>query len=185
MEIFLVFLTQFICATYNVLKNIFTYDMFRNVASAFVIALLFFLLKEWLLKLPDITGRWYVETYTNETRRDEYKNMKVGYIVVLWRSGNLIKGTREKIYDQVENKEKQDYKTEDITRADLEGSLEQNYFPFFKSKLYLHVEEKGKQRETTEFYTIIVDSDKCLKGDFKSTAADQEGTTKWKREKFS
>ena len=175
-----------LCKVFNIFEIIWKYiemNIIENIISGIILAFLFVLFKE--LKQPDITGSWYIETYTDETSYPKYKNMTLGYRVFIWRSGNKIKGTREKIYEKLDKDEKKVYDSREITRGDLEGSLEQNYLPFTKSRLYLHVVEKGKERETTDFFTIYIKSNKYLEGNFKSSSADQEGTTKWQREKFS
>lgn len=107
--------------------------------------------------------------------------MILRYVVMLWREGNRIKGTAEKIYENSSTGERF-YEEQNRTRGVVEGFVQKNYFS--KDRVVLHVVEDGHGRESTNFYDLIVDSDNKMTGDFSSMVANQDGEAKWQRHEF-
>ena len=67
------------------------------------------------------------------------------------------------------------------SRGSLTGVYEKNYFS--KDLVHIHVNERGKGRESTNFFTLKVNKS-ILQGTFNSFVADQEGLSVWQRIPF-
>jgi hypothetical protein len=126
------------------------------------LAVLFFWFREKIVPLPKITGRWYFEMRTVRTSYNPYQNMILRYVSMLWREGNRVEGTVEKIYENSSTGER-DYVGTNRTRGKVEGYIEKNYFG--KDRLFLHVIEEGHGRESTNFYELIADSETVMNGE--------------------
>lgn len=156
-------------------------DLIATIAGGIVLALLFFLAKEKWFPPPHLTGRWYLEQLTKNTAYAPYAGMILRYVVVLWREGNRVEGTAEKIYEISRNGERP-FVGEKRTRAIISGYLEKRYFG--RDKIYLHVVEDGHGRESTHYYDLVVTDIDTMCGTFVSMVADQNGLVKWQREPF-
>jgi len=156
-------------------------DIMATVIGGSILALLFFWIREKFFPFPNIVGHWYFEMHTTTASYKPYEGRVLRYMAILWREGNRIQGTIEKIYETSSNGEKE-YIGKDRTRGVVEGCLEQNYFT--KDRMFLHVVEDGPRRESINFYEIMIKSDHNMDGTFTSTIADQDGTTIWQRSEF-
>jgi hypothetical protein len=159
----------------------FTLNILSTVIGGILLALLFFWLREKVFPIPDISGRWYLQMKTVNTSYNPYNNMTLRYVVMLWREGNSVQGTVEKIYENSSTGER-DYIGENRTRGVANGYLEKNYL--INDRLFLHVIENGHGRESTNFYDSIVFSSSKMNGVFNSMVANQDGETIWQREPF-
>lgn len=156
-------------------------SIIATVISGVILALLFFWVREKLFPIPDITGRWYFEVRTINTSYTPYVGMVLRYVAMLWREGNRIKGTVEKIYENSSTGERE-FVGKDRTRGVAEGYLEKNYYT--EDRLLLHVTEDGHGRESTNIYDVIIISNKEMVGTFNSMVANQEGEIAWQRDAF-
>lgn len=155
--------------------------MIASLISGPILALLFFLLKEKCFGIPDITGKWYFEMKTVNSEYNPYKGMTLRYIAVIWREGNKISGTVEKIYENSSTGERE-YVGVNRSRGHLDGYYELNYFT--KDKIYIHIEEQGKGRESTNYFELIRINESSFSGAFNSFVANQDGLSEWKRDQF-
>lgn len=107
--------------------------------------------------------------------------MILGYTAVIWKEGNKVEGTIEKIYENsstgIRNIEGKNRK-----RSTFQGNQERKYFQ--SSILNLHVNENAEGRESTTYYELNVKSEDNLDGIFSSMIAEQSGTTIWQRTPF-
>lgn len=156
-------------------------DILATVLGGIALAVLFFLAKERLFPLPKLTGRWYLEQTTQTTAYRPYVGMILRYVVMLWREGNRVEGTAEKIYENSSTGERS-FSGENRTRAVVTGYVEKKYFG--KDRIYLHIVEDGHGRESTTFYEITADGADTFHGNFSSMVADQNGTVKWQCKPF-
>jgi len=159
----------------------FLYSFLATVSGGVFLTLLFFWLKEKCFPLPVVTGRWYFEVRTVNTTYNPYRGMVLRYVAMLWREGNCIKGTVEKIYENSSTGERK-YVGTNRTRGIAEGFVEKNYFS--KDQVVLHVVEDGHGRESTNLYDLTVISDENMTGKFSSMVADQDGDVVWQRNAF-
>lgn len=161
--------------------NSFVSDVVATLIGGIFLTFLFFIAKEKLFPLPDITGRWYLEMITVNTAYNPYIGMKLRYVVIIWREGNNIKGSAEKIYENSSTGERE-YIGKNRTRAVIEGYIEKNYFG--KDKVYLHSVENGHGRESTNFYDLLVKSELEMIGAFNSMVSNQDGSVLCQRKPF-
>ena len=156
-------------------------DVVATILGGSILALLFFWLREKIFPLPKINGRWYFEMRTVKTSYKPYENMILRYVAMLWREGNRIEGTVEKIYENSSTGERE-FIGKNRTRGEVHGYIEKNYFA--KDRLFLHIIEEGHGRESTNFYEITADSNDAMSGTFNSMVANQVGEVTWQRTKF-
>lgn len=156
-------------------------DIIATIAGGVILAVLFFFAKEKLFPLPKLDGRWYLEQTTQTSKFTPYSGMILRYVVMLWREGNRVEGTAEKIYENSSTGERT-FSGENRTRATVNGYIEKKYFE--KDRIYLHVVEDGHGRESTTFYEIAAGKVDAFQGNFSSMVADQTGTVKWQCKPF-
>lgn len=156
-------------------------DVIATLAGGVVLTFFFFLARERFFPVPEITGRWYLEMVTANTAYNPYKNMVLRYVVIIWKEGNSLKGSAEKIYENSSTGERE-FDGKNRTRSVIEGYIEKNYLG--KDRIYLHSVENGHGRESTNFYDLIVKSESEMIGAFNSMVANQDGTVVCQREPF-
>lgn len=156
-------------------------DFIVTILSGFLLALLFFWVREKVFPLPNLTGRWHFEMLTVKTAYKPYEGMVLRYVAMLTRIENKIEGTVEKIYERSSTVER-NYVGKDRTRGVVTGYIEKNYFG--KDKVFLHVVEDGHGRESTTFFNATVISQDKMDGTFTSMVADQDGEAFWQRDPF-
>jgi len=156
-------------------------DIITTLVSGVALTFLFFLAREKLFPVPDITGKWYLEMVTVNTAYNPYQDMVLRYVLMIWREGNIIKGSAEKIYENSTNGERE-FVGNNRTRASIEGYIEKNYLS--KDKIYIHSIENGHGRESTNIYDLLLKPDGEMIGAFNSMVASQVGTVVCKREPF-
>lgn len=159
----------------------FLYSLFATVIGGGVLAVFFFWFREKSFPLPKVTGRWFFEMRTVNSAYNPYKGMILRYVAMLWREGNRIEGTVEKIYENSSTGER-DYEAKNRTRGVVEGFVKKNYFS--KDRVVLHVIEDGHGRESTNFYDLTVNTDEQMVGSFSSMVANQDGEVTWQRNEF-
>ena len=161
-----------------VLKTV-AINLISAVMAGLVLALLFFLTKERIFPLPEIVGRWHFEMHTENTAYGRYQGMRLRYVAMLWREGNVVHGTVEKIHER-SSAGKIEYVGPDRTRGEVSGYIEKNYLG--RDRLFLHIVEGGTTRDSTCFHELTLTSRHCMDGRFESTIADQGGSVSWQRE---
>lgn len=156
-------------------------DILATIIGGAVLTFFFFLIKEKLFSLSNISGKWYFQTNTLETKYNPYRNMILGYTAVIWKEGNRIEGTIEKIYENSSTGTR-NIEGKNRKRSTFQGNLERKYFQ--SSLLQLHVNENAEGRESTTYYELEIKSKNNLEGIFNSMIAEQSGNTTWKRTPF-
>lgn len=144
-------------------------------------AVLFFLAREKCFPLPAVTGRWHVEMRFRKSSYKPYDDMKLRYVAVLWREGNSVRGTAEKVHEDSSTGIR-DFVGKDRTRSIIDGHIDKRVFS--RDRVTLHIVEDGHGRESTHFHYLTVQRDKQMKGSFSAMAADAEGEVIWQRESF-
>ncbi len=153
-------------------------DIIATLIGGVALTFLFFLAREKLFPIPNITGKWYLEIKTINTAYNPYKDMILRYVIIIWIEGNKIKGSAEKIYEKSSTGERE-FTGNNRTRATIEGYIEKRYLS--EDKIYLHSVENGHGRESTNFYDLLFKSDLEMLGTFNSMVANQDGTVICKR----
>lgn len=152
-----------------------------TILGGIILALFFFLVREKCFGPIDIVGRWYFEIKTEKTAYNPYKDMVLRYVCVIWKEGNHLNGSVEKIYENSTINNNKEYVGENRSRGTLTGVYEKNYFS--KDRVYIHINEKGEKRESTIYLSLDMNKN-LASGNFFTFIADQEGTCIWKREPF-
>ena len=152
-----------------------------TIIGGLILALILFWVREKLYTPPPVTGRWYFKMCTTVTDYDPYKEMILTYLAIIWREGNNIKGTTEKIHEKSSTGERK-YTGEHRILGSIEGCVEKRYFG--KDLVFFHIVEDGERRQSTHFHRLISISNNKMEGEFTSTVANQEGETVWKRHDF-
>ncbi|MCK2184101.1 hypothetical protein [Halomonas getboli] len=156
-------------------------SVLATVIGGGILTFLFFWLREMVFPLPNVTGRWYFEIHTVNSAYNPYKGMVLRYVAMLWREGNRIEGTVEKVYENSSTGERE-YEGENRTRGLVVGYIEKKFFS--KDRIVLHVVENGHGRESTNFYELKFSSKEGMTGCFNSMVAKQDGSVKWQRGEF-
>jgi hypothetical protein len=159
----------------------FSSDVLATVIGGLVLALLFFLAKEHMFPIPNVTGRWYFTQQTEHTAYHPYAGMALQYVAMLWLEGNLVHGSVEKTHEKSSTGERS-FVGHNRTRGILQGYVQKNYLK--RDRLFIHVIEDGHGRESTNFYDLTAEPDGTLIGSFQSMVADQNGSVKWQRDSF-
>lgn len=146
-----------------------------TIVGGIVLSGLVFPIVAWLVRFPDLSGLWIIDLGYRHSKYGKYRGMLVRYKVLLLHEGNTIRGTAEKIYDRVSerNGNERSYTGLDRVGVKIEGAARKGYFQ--RSQLTLHFSESGEQRE----YSTVIRL-KCsrfgraltLLGLFSTTAAD-------------
>ncbi len=124
-------------------------DLTTTLLGGILLALFFFLVKEKICPLPQVSGQWYFEMRTEVTAYRPYEGMVLRYVAMVWREGPTIKGTVEKIYE-ISTTGERAFVGSNRTRGIIEGYIEKNYLS--KDKILMHIKENGHGRESTYFF---------------------------------
>lgn len=143
------------------------------VVGGLILALLLFLLNEYIFKKATLTGEWKTTICITETTYRPYQNLKIEYKVHLLQKGTELSGSGEKIKDIHTDGSETKFATDKRVQLDIDGYFEKKYFR--KCKIYLQINEAGRIRETRATYTLTFDSKNEITGTFMSTAANQRG----------
>ena len=154
-------------------------EVFGSIISAILISLSFFLISDFLFEPPNLNGKWFIVTQTDESSLKRYIGMKLVYEIMLFQEKDNIYGTAEKISEIVGNK-KNDYDHVERVKVDFKGTINRKYFS--KDVLYLHWKEQGRRRETSSYFEIKRFDNNHMFGFFNSTAAESNGKSEWVRD---
>lgn len=152
-------------------------DILATIMGGLLLALIFFLLQETIYSLPNIDGSWTLTLKTAKTVYLPYKDMELMYLVLLWRQGNSVFGSAEKI-SEVSSQGYREYIGNDRSIATIDGHIQKNIFS--PDRIVLHMKEENKARRSSTVH-ILEFKGKDIKGRFVSTIANQEGSSSWMR----
>lgn len=152
-------------------------DLLSTLIGGILLTYLFFLLREKYFVLPNINGTWSLETTTIVSEYNPYKNMILKYILMIYKEGERIYGTCEKIYENSSTGE-HEYIGKDRKRGTITGSIEKKYFG--KDKLLLHIVIDDFGRQSTFFVNLEDQGANEFTGIFQSMISNQSGTAIFK-----
>lgn len=158
-------------------------DVISSILSGVLLTLIFFIFKEKLFAYPQIEGIWYFQMHTHKTDYNPYKDMKLTYLAIIFREGDKVFGTIEKIH---ENSSTQNVALtgKNRIRGELQGYLERIVLKR-QHKLSIHIVENGKSRYSSHYFTLSNVNSVTMSGTFFSTIANQQGAIEWQREPFA
>lgn len=151
-------------------------DIAKNVVgsliSAILIALVFSLWNDYIYKNDQLDGYWRVEYETAESSYQKYIGLKTYYDFVIGQNGNVVKGTGEKVAENLSGKYFE-YENGKRTHLDFTGSI--TYKVFSKNKLDLIYKENGRKRSSSTILNLVITSKDKMVGTYISTIAASKG----------
>jgi len=149
------------------------------IGGAFL-TIFYFALAEKLLRLPQLSGTWMLETSAADTSYNPFRGMVLRYKLLLLQDRSNIHGTAEKVYEKSDKE--RIFVGKSRTHASINGVIRKAYLS--RSTLLLHVTEQGFQRS----FSWVVRA-RCLRfgrrmyliGEFSSSAGDTSGTLSLRR----
>lgn len=149
----------------------FLINLLANLGGGFVIAIVFFLLSDYIFKIPNLSGSWIAKVTTQKTSYNPYKDMVLTYKIFIWLEGKNIYGSGEKI-KEVTSGNTREYTAENRSQIKIRGSVLKKYLT--PDKIVIHIEEKNEKRISSTIY-LLKKKKKKWSGKFYSTIADSEG----------
>lgn len=148
-------------------------DVLKDLTANLFLAIGLIFLNEIIFPKRNVSGEWDADLTCEKTSYEPFKGMSTQYKINLLQQGSVITGHGEKISDI--NKERGLYTFETNKRVQIEvtGYYERNFLR--KSKVYLHVFEKGRLRDTSQTFILVFAGKRELKGRFITTAANASG----------
>jgi hypothetical protein len=144
-----------------------------TIIGGLLLALILFLLNEYVFTKVNLTGEWKTITKILETPHTPFKDLKIEYKIHLIQKGYEISGSGEKVKEIFPDGRENVFLREKRILIDIDGFFERKYFG--TSKVYLNINEEGRKRETRATYILELNHENSLKGVFISTAADASG----------
>jgi len=152
------------------------YQIITSLISGILIAFIFFLLSDFLFKLPNLSGYWNFSAKTLKTAYIPYEEMILNYHALIWTEGKTIFGTGEKISETSQGFIA--HSGEKRTQVTISGYITKKYL--IRDRIVLHLKEEGEIRSSSTIH-LLKTKRKKLMGKFISTAADSEGTVEWNK----
>jgi len=153
-------------------------DILATVLGGALLTLIFFLLREKVFNHSDIDGSWTFTQHTLKTAYHPYEEMKLTYLVLLWREGDNVYGTAEKDYED-SNQHQGYFVGKSRSNITLQGYIQKNIFS--PNRITIHMIENGTTRESSTVHKLRIESTNKMSGRFASTIANQEGNVVWER----
>lgn len=153
-------------------------NVFINIVSAISIAIIFFIIKEWIpwFRMPSISGMWKAKLLITNSSYNPHVEMMLGYNAYIYSIGTKIFGTAEKITEKTKDNPIKEYIGKNRTRMELEGSIQKNYLSW--TKVIIHAVERGEKRDSSVIFRLKLKNKKML-GYFSSSAGDSSGEVLW------
>jgi hypothetical protein len=157
----------------------FVFNVSVTVTAGILLAVIFFIFREFIFKSIDLDGTWVYMQKTSTSEWGPYRGMTLTYLALLAREGNNIYGSAEKILEELSNGEKIEFTGKDRSRVKIEGHFEKRYLS--KDKIFIHITEFGEIRGSSTVHTLEKIDENTLKGRFSSTISNQQGNATWIR----
>jgi hypothetical protein len=146
-----------------------------TIIGGVFLTIFYFAVAEKLLRLPQLSGTWILETTAADTNYNPFRGMVLRYKVLLLQDRTSIQGTAEKVYEK-SDKERV-FTGTNRTRASINGVIRKAYLS--RSALLLHVTEQGFERPfswVVRARCLCFGTRTYLIGVFSSSAGDTSGT---------
>jgi N-acetylmuramoyl-L-alanine amidase len=161
------------------MKKEFLTSVFATVAGGVILSLLFFVVSDFVFKLPSVGGRWFFSTVVNESSLERYKQMQLIYTALLNQEGQKISGTAEKIAEKT-NKGTRFYTGKNRVHLEINGYITRRYLS--RDRIAIHYVEHGHLRDSSTIHRLKMDKDNIMSGFYDSTIANQSGSVLWTRQ---
>ena len=151
-------------------------NILGTIIGGLLLTFILFVLNEYVFKKANLSGEWTAIIKINKTSYQPYKDLEIEYKIHLIQKRYELSGSGEKIKDICSNGAETIFERKKRVVIDIDGYFERKYLA--KSKIYLNISEKGRQRESRATYFLTFNGKKKLQGTFISTAADSCGSIK-------
>ena len=135
----------------------FLVQVLSTVIGGLLFTYIFFLIRDNWFGFPRLCGKWEYIIKTTETAYRKYQGMELKYNVALFRDGNKLYGTAEKLEERVNN-EFREFIAHERSRGEVTGVYQRNFFKKY-DLMNIHIKEQDS-RESTYFCSLIC-SKKC------------------------
>lgn len=152
-----------------------------TIMGGVFLALLFFIVKEYLCPPPALSGAWECEQIVDETDYPPFKGMKVWHRIVLIQDGTDLIGTGERDREDSSTGIRP-YRGSDRTPVKVTGKIEKNYLS--PDVIRIHWEADSKTRKSSSIFELKVSGNKLsggLVGRIYTTAGPCSGRSIWTR----
>jgi hypothetical protein len=149
-------------------------DALGTIVGGVFLTVLYFVFSEKLFRVPRLAGTWILESAISQTKYNPFRGMVLRYKVLLFQTGNELRGTAEKVYEK-SDKERV-FSGLNRTVAIIEGTVQKAHVR--RSTIFLHAVEEGEQRSSSwiiEARCRRFGSQMYLAGRFSGTAGDSSG----------
>jgi hypothetical protein len=151
-------------------------NILATIISGILLTFILFLIKEHILPKKNITGQWKTILKINKSSYKPYNNLNIEFNIHLLQNGTQITGSGEKVRDFHIDGNETVFERNKRVKLEIIGYYEKTYLR--KSKVFLNIIEKGRERESRSTYVMTVTKSTLLNGTFTSTAADSRGSIK-------
>ena len=183
-------------------------DTAAALIGGLLLTALLFWLGERVFPIPQLSGKWFVQTATESTARRSYEGMLLKFEVFIWQEGASLRGTSEKIYESSSTGRRQ-YEGVNRVRGTVGGVA--NRYIFSRDRIRLHVvetildEHSNRHRASTTYFDLVWEQpsfakrlfglnhrkfgptglvQETISGLFQSTAGSSKGEALWSRNRF-
>ena len=150
-----------------------------TVTGGIILSALFFLLKERLFSLPQVTGVWEVQLITEKTEYNPFNGLKLWYQVTLIQNVTTFSGIGE--LDRECSREGTRFYIKNGRRpVEIQGTIEKRLTK--PDLIHILWSEMGSERRFSNAFTLNVSGSKTsggLWGRYTSTAAKSTGHSSW------
>lgn len=145
------------------------------------LSLIYFILYEFIYRIPDLSGKWEFEETTLKSSYNPYKNIKVKYLVILRNEGKNIFGSGERI-SEINQNENFSYKHKNRINIQIQGHIQKK--DFGNDKIIINYSEEGLIRKSSTYHKLELNSKNNLQGVFSKTAANASGNSNWNKKEY-
>lgn len=167
----------------------FVVNVLTTVTAGLILALALFCIREFAISVPVVDGPWHCLTKTTETDYSGYKNMLLGWRMVLTQSnGTGVEATVEKMWEHNRGL----LEGVSIHRGRGSGFIRHNFVTESKLLLQQEISPKNTRQSSIIFdmngfgrslFDNMQESERNLNGSFYWTVANQEGVVACQRER--
>ena len=150
-----------------------------TVVGGIILALIFFILSDVLFAPHDLNGKWIVEVTIKDTKHNNFKNLRLKFVVMLEQNGENLFGIAEKDSEINAEGERKDFTGKSRILSTVKGHIDKRYF--LSDNATAQFAEKGLIRDSTVIQSLVIHNAKKMTGKFYSTVPDSSGVVEWNK----
>jgi hypothetical protein len=152
-----------------------------TVVGGFALSFIFFLLKEWVFPVPNLTGTWECELTTGKTALRAHEGMKLWYRVTILQRETQVTGIGE-LHREVSTTGDRIYKGSGRRVVEVSGCVTKRIFR--PDLIQITWSEQGRDRIFSNVFFLHFSGPSTsgnLWGRYESTASESSGHSLWRR----